>query len=219
MAMLFCALPVFVNLSAHAQAPVRLDGKPDTSDYQKMLARIKSGDKSVDLVKFRAAYLEWVNDECNISEAPDRDEMVKAFEAKDHAKAVELAQKVLDYEYVNRGLHLAVAASYKELGNAEKSQYHTDLGAALLKALLDSGDGKTAKTAYRVHSIREEYIVMRELGYQVSSQSLVQEGGRAYDVLAGKNAEGKTASLYFDIDDIWVGSTSSKPCPVKKKKQ
>lgn len=212
-----CALLLALSFPALGQVPDRRDGKPDNSDYQKMVTRLKAGEKDVDMVRFRAAYLEWVNDECNISDAPDREAMVKAFEAKDHAKAVKLAQKVLDYEYANRGLHLAVANSYKELGNTEKAKFHADLGAALWKALMDSGDGKSAKTAYRVHSIREEYMVMRELGYQVSQQALVQEGGRAFDVLSGKNADGKAVSVYFDINDWWIGSTSSKPCSVKKR--
>jgi hypothetical protein len=202
-------------MAAFGQKPAataRLDGKPDKSEYRQLLEKVKAGDNSVDFVKFRAAYLDWVLDECNVSDAPHRDDMVKAFEAKDYKTAVSLALPVLDYEYANRGLHLAVANAYDQLGEKEKARFHTGVADRLMKGLLASGDGKSAKTAFRVHSIREEYVVMRELGYQVKSQALRAESDRTFDVLSGSNSEGKTASLYFDITDVWIGSTSSRPC-------
>ncbi|HQU84593.1 MAG TPA: DUF4919 domain-containing protein [Pyrinomonadaceae bacterium] len=188
--------------------------KTDSSEYKTLVEKAKQGDSSVDYVKMRAAFLDWVNDECNQTDAPDRDKMVKAFESKDWAKSVELGEKVLDYEFVNRGLHLAVANSYKELKNAEKEKYHNDIADKLLKALLASGDGKTPKTAYKVHSIREEYIIMKELGYKVNSQSLIfdKEYG-SFDVLAGKDANEKSGEFYFDINSFFGGG-QSKPCKV-----
>lgn len=214
------ALTFLTIFSALGQAPElkRIDGAADTSEYSKLVAQIRSGDKTVDLVKLRSAYMDWMNDECNVTTAPKRDEMVKAFEAKDYKRFVELSEAVLAFEYVNRSLHNALAIAYAELGNTEKATYHQDLSKALVKAILDSGDGKSAKTAYRVHSIREEYFVMKELGYQTSGQALVFEKDLgSFDVLTGKNSKGETVSLYFDINPWWFGSTASKPCKAKKK--
>lgn len=212
-------LILFAAVASFAQTPMRLDGSADTSEYRKLVDKAKSGDLTIDFVKLREAYLDWTLDECNISDAPKREDMVKAFETKDFAKAVSLAQVVLDYEYVNRGLHLAVANAYKEVGNAEKSKFHSDVADKLVKAMLASGDGKSAKTAFKVLSIREEYVIMREMGYQVSSQALAmdKEFG-AMDILSGKTADGKEGSFYFAIDKVWVGSTASKPCKNKVKK-
>lgn len=203
---LFFSLAIF----SFAQKP---EVKSETqSDYVQMVEKAKKGDSTVDYVKFRAAYLDWVNDECNKTEAPNRDKMVEAFEKKDWAKAAELGEIVLDYEFVSRGLQLAVAEAYKQLKNAEKEKFHTEIAQKLLKAMLDSGDGKTAKTAYKVHSIREEYVIMRELGYQVGMQALVfdKEYG-AFDILSGTNAEGKKGEFYFDINSFFGGG-KSKPC-------
>jgi|ERR1044072_5662272 hypothetical protein len=145
--------------------------------------------------------------------------MVKAFEAKNWSKAVELGEIVLDYEFVNRGLHLAVANAYKELHDADKEKYHSAIAQKLLQAILDSGDGKTAKTAYKVHSIREEYQVMRELGYQVSSQALIMDNQYgSLDRLSGRNADGKEASFYFAINSFFGGG-KSKPCNKETKKK
>ncbi|MCE7963192.1 MAG: DUF4919 domain-containing protein [Acidobacteria bacterium ACB1] len=207
-------------LAASAQSgiiPARKDGKPDNSPYRQMMAKIKAGDTTVDFVKFRAAYLDWTLDECNVSDAPNRDKMVEAFETKDYKAAIPKALAVLEYEYANRGLHAALAIAYKETGDAEKEKFHSEIAKKLFDGLLKSGDGLTPKTAYRVHSIREEYQVMSALGYKVASQSLVfdKEYG-VFDVLAGKNEAGKDGSFYFNITDVWVGSTSSRPCKQAK---
>ena len=191
----------------------------EKQEYLLLVENAKKGDLSIDFGRLRTSYLDWVNNKCNQTEPPNRDEMVKAFEQKDWQKAVQLGEKVLDYEFVNRGLHLAMANAYKELKDSEKEQYHKDIAQKLLNALLNSGDGKTPKTAYKVQSIREEYIVMRELGYQVSRQALVSDKDYGmFDVLTGENAEKKTASFYFNINSFFGGG-NAKPCPEEEKKQ
>src|SRR5262245_44981762 len=99
--------------------------KNDASEYRLLTEKVKGGDLTVDFVKLRAAYLDWVNDECNETDAPNRDQMVKAFEGKNWANAAQLGEAVLDYEFVNRGLHLAVANAYKEVKNPDKEKFHT----------------------------------------------------------------------------------------------
>jgi hypothetical protein len=142
--------------------------------------------------------------------------MEKAFDAKDYAKAAELAEAVLDYEFVNRGLHLATANAYKEANNSDREKFHAGIADKLLKAMLSSADGKTAKTAFKVQSIREEYIIMRELGYQVSSQSLIMDPNYgSFDMLEGNDKDGKSGSFYFDINSFFGGA--SKPCKKDKK--
>src|SRR5690606_36194910 len=104
-------LVLLAGVAAWAQSgtvPARKDGKPDTSLYRQMVAKIKAGDSTVDFVQFRAAYLDWILDECNVSDAPDRDKMVEAFEAKDYKAAIPKALAVLEYEYAIRGLHSAI---------------------------------------------------------------------------------------------------------------
>jgi Domain of unknown function (DUF4919) len=138
--------------------------------------------------------------------------MVAAFNARNWAKAVELATAVLDNQFVNRDLHLATASAYKELGDSDKEEFHTSVAQKLLDALLKSGDGKTPKTAFRVYSIREEYLAMAALGYEVSRQALVSEPSVGlFDLLTGEDADKKTASLYFDINGS-LGGRASVPC-------
>ena len=180
--------------------------------YIQLVERAKKGE-AVDYKEMRNAFGEW-QCEKNI-DVPNRQPMVDAFDKKDYAKAAELAEVVLDYEYVNRGLHLAAADAYSHLANAKKAEEHKAIAEELLEALLSTGDGKTAKTAYRVLSIREEYFIMQQLGYLPRQQALLEEGNRMFDVLTGTDsATKKDVSVYFDITSFFGGCARvSRPKP------
>ena len=180
--------------------------------YVQLVERAKKGE-TVDYKQMRDAFGEW---QCEKNtEVPNRQAMVEAFDKKDYAKAAELVEVVLDYEYVNRGLHLAAADAYSHLENTKKAEEHKAIAEKLLEALLTTGDGKTAKTAYRVLSIREEYFIMQQLGYKPHSQALLEDNKRMFDVLTGTDlTTKKEVSIYFDITSFFGGcSRLSRPKP------
>jgi hypothetical protein len=181
--------------------------------YQKLVDRAKRGDVTVDFKELRRAFADW---QCEKNtDAPNREVMVDAFNKKDYAKAVELVEVVLDYEYIHRGLHLAAEDAYRHLGDAKRAEEHKAIADKLLDALLTSGDGKTAKTAFYVLSVREEYFVMQKLGYRPHGQALVSEGDGMFDVLMGTDTSTqKEVSLYFEITSFYGGcerKSRSKP--------
>jgi len=179
-------------------------GKQSAANYTQLVERAKKGDQTVDFVQLREAFVAWTSDAKNQGGAPNREAMVAAFKENNYAKAVELAEVVLDYEFVNRGLHLAAEDAYRKLGDEKKANFHRDIAAKLLKALLNTGDGKSAETAYRVMSVREEYIIMHELGTEVSSQGLWSVNNKAFDVLSGTDPKtGKEIRVYFDISSFF----------------
>ena len=180
------------------QTPAK-DSSQDPSAYKLMIGKIRAGDKSINYGELRRAYVEWLNDGKGTKEAPNREAMVTAFNAKNYAKAVELGEQVVDYEFVNPGLLGAIAEAYDKLGNADKAAFFKETAEKARHGLYLSGDGKTAKTAYFVMSIDEEYRVMRGLGYSVSIQSLAAIDGQSYDILSGKDESGKSVELYFNI--------------------
>jgi hypothetical protein len=51
---------------------------------------------------------------------------------------------------------------------------------------------------------------MKQLGYVVSEQALVQENDRTYDVLSGKDKTGKSGSFYFNISRFFGGCQRHK---------
>lgn len=197
--------------TASAQTPKQSSTEQAPHPYVQLVERAKKGDPTVSFKELRRVFAEW---QCQKNtDAPDRQAMVDAFNKKDYAKAVELVEGVLDYEYVQRGLHLAAEDAYRHLGNTTKADEHKAVAEKLLDALLTSGDGKSAKTAFFVLSIREEYFVMSQLGYKPSSQALVSEGDRMFDVLSGTDTKtGNQVSLYFDITNFF-GGCDPKPKP------
>lgn len=204
---LFCfAVSAQTVEKPQSQPPDDQTVKQANPSYPQLVERVKKGDATVDFGQLREAYAEWANDAKNKTDAPNREAMVERFEKEDYTKAAELAEIVLDYEYVNRNLHLAAEYAYRKLGDETKADFHRDVAAKLLKALLSTGDGKSAQTAYRVLNIKEEYLIMRELGFedQYFGQSLRSVNDRAYDVLsASDKSTGKTVEVYFDINSFF----------------
>lgn len=179
---------------------------PHYVQYQQLVERAKNRNSDVDFVELIAAASDWELSEKTLINVPNRTEMVEAFEKKNYRRAVQLAELVLDYEFTNGGLHLATANSYKELGETERADFHRYISERILNALLSTGDGKTAETAYCVQGISEEYRIMRHLGYKVSSQAFIMGTGSNYDVLLGKDEKTKKeVGLYFDISGFFSG--------------
>ena len=87
---------------------------------------------------------------------------------------------------------------------------------AIARGLLDSieaGDGKTAATAFTVISVSEEYELMRAMGVKVAQQSLINQGGHVYDLLAGTGPTGAPASYYFLIDRVMAAESAGLNLP------
>jgi Domain of unknown function (DUF4919) len=186
----------------------------DQSLYRQLVERVKGGDMNIDFILLRDSFGDWLCNEKVNTDAPGRNAMVEAFNDKNYAKAVELVEVVLDYEFVHLGLHRAAEDAYRKLGKQSKADFHKDVAEKLLQALMTSGDGKTAESAYRVLTIKEEYFIMNERGYEVHGQALLLENNKSYDVLYGKDKKtGKDVSIYFDISSFFGG------CRIKDKKQ
>lgn len=205
LALSLCAFAQTVEKSGNATQS-KLTIEQDKSDYRQLVNRIKGGNLDADFVKLRQAFGEWLCDDKVNTDAPNRDAMIQAFESKNYKTAAELIEIVLDYEFVNRGLHLAAEDAYRQLGNQAKADFHKTIAHKLLHAVLISGDGKTAESAYRVLDVSEEYFVMRQLGYIVGGQALMSKNNKAYDILNGNDSDtGKAVSVYFDISSFFGG--------------
>ncbi len=195
--MIFC---LFCLLVSPVSQQIRAQSEPPKKDiYFQLVEKLRKGDKDVNFGELRRAFVNWLNTLPDSYKFPDRSEMIKAFEAEDHAKAVKLAEEIIDYEFINAGVLGAMADAYKKIDNKEKAALYEDLSHRARHGLFLSGDGKTPETAYYVMSIPEEYRVMRELGYTVSMQSLSSINGQAYDVLSGKDSKGNSVNVYFNI--------------------
>ncbi len=203
--MFACSFALLSYSQAYAKSQRQVATKqsnPAYLRYKELVERAKKAD-SVDFVELISATSDWSISEKEVFTAPNRDSMVEAFKTKDYKKAVELAEVVLDYEFTNRGLHLATANAYQELHENEKADLHRKLADKILNALLSTGDGKTVGNC--VQSINEEYVIMRHFGYKVTMQAYIMSNMSGYDLLSGKDEKtGKDVGLYFDVSGLFT---------------
>jgi hypothetical protein len=168
--------------------------------YKNLLERVKKGDPSVDFLELRHAYA----DSPEYSSIEDSDESTKMFEAfnrKDYAETLAHAQKVLDKDYVDIDAHHMSFLAYREMNDAEHAQFHQNIARNLIRSILSTGDGKSQKTAFEVISTSEEYVILKVLGLQPGSQSLIGENRHDYDRLEAVDPETHLkVTLYFNVD-------------------
>ncbi|MEZ4684717.1 MAG: DUF4919 domain-containing protein [Bacteroidia bacterium] len=127
--------------------------------------------------------------------------------------------------------YLYAGIAYDKMGDTAMAAFFFKRYATMLSVPFYSGNGSSADSAFVVRSVDDEYLIMGELGYEVSSQALVFEDGIPFDILTGEK-EGESADFYFNIhqpyglglaalfgDDNKKGKKKKKAKKKKKKKQ
>jgi hypothetical protein len=181
--------------------PLIVSAMGPASEYATLLATLKGGDTTIDYGRLRLSYM----DSPEYKQAKDTTKEEKGMEAalgqKNFAEALKDAEVVLAGEYVNMDAHFVAYVANKELGSADKAEFHRTVFRGLVDSIMKSGDGKSAEKAWVVISVHEEYVVLRVLGFRPGEQSLLNQDGHAYDVMKVKNeAYGKEATFYFNVD-------------------
>jgi hypothetical protein len=94
-------------------------------------------------------------------------------------------------------IYLKLMILFKQDKKPEMRPYMTLLN-GLIKAIVQSGDGKTAETAMVVASITDEYTVMSSLGVRASQQSLINGKYPCDKMTLQANNAGLT-ELFFNV--------------------
>ena len=108
--------------------------------------------------------------------------------------ALELATSWVEGCPVDMDAHIVRATALEHLGRAEEADHHRSWMRGLFEAVLATGDGKTAETAYHVIAVYEEYAMLRFFRYEPRGQALTGNGIDALSVVA----EGEERTIYFD---------------------
>ena len=181
--------------------------KPDTAKddpYATILAKLKAGDTNIDFKGLRMAS---GNSKAEDAGQPDDAEYKKAVEvynAKKFKAAISSGEKALEQGYLGIDAHMLVAVAYRESGNTAKFDFHKAVYLGLVNSILAGADGKSAKTAYVVIDVAEEYALLRALGLNRGNQALRTEGGHKYDVLTVTDPKSnQTREVWFNIDEVW----------------
>ena len=170
------------------------------SQYEKLLARVKSFDRTMDFAALRLAFTETPAYDPYGGDKDAQGAMDGALDEGKHEKAVELAEAVLAKKYVDLDAQLVCCIAYKELGNEEKAAFHRFVMHGLIDSILNSGDGKDAATAYVVIEVGEEYFILNVFGCRMKQQALVGHDGHMVDRMDVVDREGRELALFFNID-------------------
>lgn len=111
------------------------------------------------------------------------------------------AYDILEHDYTSIAAHDELANNLSVYPKVR--EFHAAVRDALLKSIINSGDGLTTETAMYVIGVAEEYEVLHAMGLVPESQSLLQKGKRHYDVIKARDVTGAVRDVYFGIDEFY----------------
>ncbi|HYB62673.1 MAG TPA: DUF4919 domain-containing protein [Methylomirabilota bacterium] len=162
---------------------------PAGPTYEEMVAKLKQGDLSVDFTDLRMKY----------AASPQYQPEEGSEEVNTMYQALDIANSVLEKQYVNIDAHMVASVAYAGLNNGAMAKLHHDIAAGLLRSILGSGNGANVETAYKVISVAEEYALMRAMGWRPQKQSYLHQGARSYDEMEMLDTkDNSTLTVYFD---------------------
>ncbi len=121
-------------------------------------------------------------------------ELYEAADAANWYTVLELSARWLDSCPVDIDAHFLRAVALQEVGEVAESDAHARWFDGLVRSVLDSGDGKSSDSAFVVISVNEEYAILRALGLEHESQSLL---GGGVDAISVVDADGNRSTVYF----------------------
>jgi hypothetical protein len=168
--------------------------------YDADTAKVKTGDLNFDWKEYRLAaaqggaeYFDW---------HPTRAKFARQMDAGDTNAALKSAQEIQHHNMAEPEGHLLALVVYQKLGDQKDAAFEHTVVKAYLDSILASGDGKSAKTAFVVVTVDEEYFYLNiVMGVGLpAKQSLVNKDGHSYDLLNVKDQDGKEQEIWFNVD-------------------
>lgn len=198
-----CMIAIMTMMGATAVMAGRSGTGADVNntDYYGLVKKIKNNDRNVDFKALRLSYTKTQDYKPYGADDSAKDAAFEALNKKNYAEAVRRAESVLEKNYVDLDVHLLCRIAYREMGNLEKSTFHSTVLQGLVSSIYASGDGTTPEKAIVVISVREEYFFMDANGLKMIKSSLITANGHQYDMMDVENE--KTAEkmvIYFNID-------------------
>ncbi len=168
--------------------------------YAELAKKVRAGDLSIDWKALRvAAAIGEVGDSSEDMLAGQK--ATVALNDGKFAEALKICREIEEHNIADEDAHYVAWRSLVGLGREEESEKERVLLAALLQSITDSGDGKSAKTAWFATTIRETYLYMGAvLNVQFVDHRTWKQDGHYYDVVEVKDQNGKQMILWFNAD-------------------
>jgi hypothetical protein len=210
--------PFFVSTSAStlASSPTPINKEntvaataittPHTGDaiYAELLLRVKAADPAIDFTQFRLAFSQTSQyDPYGFGNAHLKDSMITALDDNNYKLAAELADQLLEKNYIFPEAHIVAIQAADALGQTQQAEFHRYVLRGLIDSILSSGDGKSPESAFVVVLIEEEYLIVKILNIKdaINEDSTLVVQNQHFDVFDGIDGEtNKSMKVYFNIE-------------------
>ncbi len=196
---------MFAATSAHASA------------FDDLVAKAERGDADVDYAALRTSfassdhYVPYDSDASALAI-----DAFKAAQAGDCPAALAKASEALKINYLSVVAHAVREDCLKQQGDDAGAARELAIGRGIAQALLATGDGKSAATAYVVVTMSEERFVLSMQGFPEERQALLNDNGHAYDLIFGHDFKThEERSVYFNVDALFLGMSKQFGLPAK----
>lgn len=167
------------------------------AQYDSLMQRFIKGDTTLTLdeVKyvFYGCYYSLKYDYTNPSQ-----ELMTAYKEKRYEDVLNLGSKELKKSPAQLAILFRMCVAALEQEDEEKAQLYKTRLLQIVDVILSSGDGKSAKTAYKVLEVSDEYVILYGVfGVNVKQQAL-SGNCDIMTVYEGENLD-ETVDIYFDV--------------------
>ena len=175
--------------------------------YAELVAQAESGDAATDYTALRMAYAASDDyDPYGTATGEKFNSIWPAFQAKDCAKVLPLADEMLKADFTLVSVHVLRSDCLRTNGDGARADREEAIARGLMASLKASGDGKSPKTAFVVVTMSEERFLLVGLGLHEEKQSLISDGGHVYDLIEGSNEKPDgPSSAFFNVDALFAG--------------
>jgi hypothetical protein len=150
--------------------PMTLDQADKT--YRELVDRVNGGDLRVDFRLLRFACV--ASRVCDLhGKHEDLLAMSQAGKDNQPEKVAKIAEGLIEQGFANMEAHAVCAKVYADLKQPEKAKFHLDVTAALMRSILNSGDGKSKETAFEIVHTREQLYVLAALGLPSTGEGVL----------------------------------------------
>ena len=149
--------------------------------YEEMKAQVSGGDLKLDWRTFRVAAAT-SGLRAGFATRTDYNEAVGETEAGKLDAALAASEAAIDRNMADPEAHLLAARVLEKMGRWSEAETEHTIEGALVKSIFDSGDGKSATTAWFVVTPAEEnFFIKTSLGEQPTSHVPTSQNGQTLD--------------------------------------
>ncbi len=152
---------------------------------------------SVDFRELRETYGRRVDFASRCERHEERRRASAALVEERFEDTLSLTEAILEKCPVDPSVHLWRGAALFSLGRHAEGEVHKRWYLGLIQSILDSGDGRSAETAYVTISTTEEYAVLSHLRLEPQQQFLAH-GPPLVDVMSVVDESGSRSTVFFN---------------------